>query len=192
MSDVMRGEVEAIRKDKGAIKVGDSWYNLSNVEKQGGNDVKWKDKVAFKFAKGKGPKGQPCFNITSVIKVEEKAPAYQGKGDGGYKKAGFQKGNNFKADPEKQGQIMRQSCLGYAATLVAATMSSKSDVQKSAELVVKIASEMFYPFAEKGGDKKPEVRTEEVLTDEGVETEEVEDEFDSVESEEEFDDDIPF
>lgn len=193
MSDVIRGQVEAVRKDKGAIKVGETWYNLTNVEKQGGNEVKWKDKVAFKCVKGKNLKGQPGFNITSVIKIEEKAQAPQGKGN--YNKGGFNKGGNYKADPEKQASIMRQSCLGYASTLVAATMTAKSDVRKAAELAVQIATEVLFPFAEKGPGGKPQDKplvseAEEVG---GEMTENLEEaEFESVDLEEDFDDDIPF
>ncbi|MDR9433793.1 MAG: hypothetical protein RI529_08115, partial [Spiribacter sp.] len=50
----------------------------------------------------------------------------------------------------RQAAIMRQSAMGYAAQIVAGTLTSKSDLDQAAADVVRIASEYFVPYAEYG------------------------------------------
>lgn len=74
-------------------------------------------------------------------------PGYQNRG-GGQRSGGYNK-----TDPVKQAQIMRQSCLGYATQLMQNTLDVNSDahaIAKQAQLALRIASELFFPFAENG------------------------------------------
>ena len=54
------------------------------------------------------------------------------------------------SNDNRQAAIMRQSAMGYAAQIVAATLTSKSSLDQAAEDVVRIASEFFVPYAEHG------------------------------------------
>jgi len=84
----------------------------------------------------------------------------------------------------RQAAIMRQSAMGYAAQIVAATLGSKSDLDQAASDVVRIASEYFVPYAEHG-----------VTEDETRKAEEQELKYQQAAQaadDEDFNDDIPF
>lgn len=51
--------------------------------------------------------------------------------------------------PDRQGAIMRQSCMGYAATIVSAFASGLT-TDEAAQEVVRIAEEYLFPYAENG------------------------------------------
>jgi len=51
---------------------------------------------------------------------------------------------------DRQVTIMRQSAMGYAAQVVAGTLTSKSDLDQAAADVVRLANEYFLPFAQYG------------------------------------------
>jgi hypothetical protein len=56
---------------------------------------------------------------------------------------------------------MRQSAMGYAAQIVAGTLTSKSDLDQAAADVVRIASEYFVPYAEHGVTQEETRKAEE-------------------------------
>jgi len=60
---------------------------------------------------------------------------------------GFRVENN---NDDRQKAIMRQSAMGYAANIVASTLTSKSDLEDAAQKVVEIADKYFVPYAEYG------------------------------------------
>jgi len=51
---------------------------------------------------------------------------------------------------DRQDAIMRQSAMGYAAQIIAGTLTSKSDLDQAASDVVRIANEYFLPYAQHG------------------------------------------
>ena len=51
---------------------------------------------------------------------------------------------------DRQKAIMRQSAMGYAANIVASTLTSKSNLEDAAQKVVEIADKYFVPYAEYG------------------------------------------
>lgn len=54
------------------------------------------------------------------------------------------------SNDDRQKSIMRQSAMGYAAQIIAGTLSSKSDLDQAASDVVRIANDYFLPYAEHG------------------------------------------
>ena len=76
---------------------------------------------------------------------------------------------------------MRQSAMGYAAQIIAGTLTSKSDLDQAAADVVRIANDYFLPYAQHG-----------VTEDETRKAEEQELTNQQHSKEEDFDDDIPF
>jgi hypothetical protein len=81
---------------------------------------------------------------------------------------------------DRQAAIMRQSAMGYAAQIVAATLTSKSSLDQAAEDVLRIADQFFVPYAEKGSTAEKEKELEN------------QQEAAQAATEEDFNDDIPF
>lgn len=81
-------------------------------------------------------------NLTKIEKVEGEAP----KPNDNRQSRSAPQGQ----DSGRQDAIMRQSAMGYAATLVAATLTSKSDVEQAADTVVSIAENILVPYAKYG------------------------------------------
>ena len=86
--------------------------------------------------------------------------------------------NSFVGGDDRQAAIMRQSAMGYAAQIVAATLTSKSSLDQAAEDVLRIADQFFVPYAEKGSTSQKE--------------KELENQQEAAQAEEDFNDDIPF
>ena len=100
-------------------------------------------------------------------------PAGGGSGAGPVRNAGAGVGGD-----DRQAAIMRQSAMGYAAQIVAATLTSKSSLDQAAEDVVRIADDFFLPYAENGRTAQKE--------------KELENQQEAASVEEDFNDDIPF
>lgn len=85
---------------------------------------------------------------------------------------------------DRQAAIMRQSAMGYAAQIVAGTLTSKSDLDQAAADVVRIANEVFVPFAEHGltSDETRQQQENEVKNQQAAQAGD----------DEEFNDEIPF
>ena len=96
-----------------------------------------------------------------------------GSGAGAARNGGFGVGGD-----DRQAAIMRQSAMGYAAQIVAATLTSKSSLDQAAEDVVRIADDFFLPYAENGRTAQKE--------------KELENQQEAASVEEDFNDDIPF
>ena len=184
-AELLEAKVEGISKDKSGLKIGESWYNLSDVEKQspeGG--INRGDTVKFKWSKGKDSKGREGKQVRTTITVTEKAPKWDGNkggGGGGYKKGGW------KEDPKKQASIEKQAMVKAAAELVAATLTGKSKPLEAAALVVQIAEEFFHPYVTAGSGKTAEKTSDEATP--------ASDSFESpegTEANDDLDDDTPF
>lgn len=88
------------------------------------------------------------------------------------------------SNDNRQDAIMRQSAMGYAAQIIAGTLTSKSDLDQAASDVVRIANEYFLPYAQHG-----------VTEDETRKAEEQELKYQQAAQaadDEQFNDDIPF
>jgi len=81
---------------------------------------------------------------------------------------------------DRQDAIMRQSAMGYAASIVAATLTSKANVDDAAEEVLRIANEWFLPYAKTG------------KTDDYEKEANLEKQQEAASVEEDFNDDVPF
>jgi len=105
-------------------------------------------------------------------------PAGGGSGASPVRNAGAGVGGD-----DRQAAIMRQSAMGYAAQIVAGTLTSKSSVDDAAAEVVRIASQWFVPYAEKGTTAE---------TAEKELNEQKNQQAAQAASEEDFNDDVPF
>lgn len=139
MSEGTGKKVESRRKDRTAFKAGGDWYPCT---KEVGEYVNNNDVITVKEI---GPETNE-YDKQIVKKVEVLERGYQPNsgGSGGAKNSG---GGN---DADRQGSIIRQSCMGYAATVVASTLTGKSNPKEAAELVVEIADNFLVPYATSG------------------------------------------
>jgi len=133
------------KKPSAFVKISDSeWHELAEgdqieavcnvVEKNGRvyHNIRASD-ITLK-AKGNGPSGNSNGSNSS----------------GGVRAASGNSNAPVKSNDDRQAAIMRQSAMGYAASIVAGTLTSKSDLDQAAADVVRIASEYFVPYAEHG------------------------------------------
>ena len=63
---------------------------------------------------------------------------------------GVSSGNSASVSDDRQDSIMRQSAMGYAAQIVAGTLTSKSDLDQAASDVVRLANDYLMPYAKYG------------------------------------------
>ncbi len=129
------------KKPAANLKVGSNWHQLAEgdvieavvetVERNGRtyNNVKTSD-ITLKEA-GSGSSSGGSSNSTRDFRPAAVA-------------------NNAMSNDDRQAAIMRQSAMGYAAHIVAGTLTSKSDLDQAASDVVRIAQEYFVPYAEHG------------------------------------------
>jgi len=163
------------KKPQANIKVGAGWHQIAegdvieavvnSVERNGRtyNNIRSSD-VTLKEAgsNGGGNSGGGSTGSVRPSGVSNNAPVAQ--------------------NDDRQAAIMRQSAMGYAAQIVAGTLTGKSDLDKAASEVVRIASEYFVPYAEHG-----------VTADETRKQEENElNNQQTQQADQDFDDDIPF
>lgn len=153
------------KKPSANIKVGANWHQLAEGD------------VIEAVCETVERNGKTYYNIkASDVTLKE-------AGSGGGSNSGYSGATAPKraapVNDDRQKAIMRQSAMGYAAQIVAATLTSKSSLDQAAEDVIRIADQFFVPFAEHG------------LTQDEIQKEEEKLEQ-STESNEDFDDDIPF
>lgn len=115
------------------------------------------DKKTLEIGNGNSGGGAPATNTTAPAKPA--APAVD----------------------EKQNQIMRQSAMGYAAQIVAGTLTSKSSLDQAAQDVVDLADRFFFPYSKDG----------KTMADEEEEDKRTQD-VQSTTSEDDPEDDLPF
>ena len=159
------------KKPQANVKVNGDWHQLAEGD------------VIEAVAESVERNGRTYNNIkTSDITVKEK-----GNGGGSNSSSGGVSGvrnaavgGNAMSNDDRQKAIMRQSAMGYAAQVVAATLTSKSSLDQAAEDVVRIADQFFLPYAEYG------------LTEDEMRTKQQEEQAAGAEQEEDFSDDIPF
>ena len=88
------------------------------------------------------------FNIAGQVKVTKRSKGHQQSAQQKY----------ASNEDTRQGQIIRQSSMGYASTLVSALINSGAYEDYSeddfAKTVIRLADEYFYPYAKDG--TKPE------------------------------------
>lgn len=161
------------KKPQANVKVNGDWHQLTEGD------------VIEAVAESVERNGRTYNNIkTSDITVKEK-----GNGGGSNSSSGgvsgvrnASMGGNAMTNDDRQKAIMRQSAMGYAAQIVASTLTSKSSLDQAAEDVVRIADQFFLPYAEYGLTED-EMRTKD---------QEQQQQASSADDEGEFNDDIPF
>ena len=159
------------KKPQANVKVNGDWHQLAEGD------------VIEAVAESVERNGRTYNNIkTSDITVKEKGNGggsnSSSGGVSGFRNAAV--GGNAMSNDDRQKAIMRQSAMGYAAQVVAATLTSKSSLDQAAEDVVRIADQFFLPYAEYG------------LTEDEMRTKQQEEQAAGAEQEEDFSDDIPF
>ena len=129
------------KKPAANVKIGQNWHQLAEgdvieavcetVERNGRtyNNIKSSDITVKEQGSGAGNSGAGTGTSNAVRSTQQVSSAG---------------GDN------RQAAIMRQSAMGYAAQIVAGTLTSKSDLDQAAADVVRIASEYFVPYAEYG------------------------------------------
>jgi len=141
------------------INVGGQWYGLGKKKKPVANvkvNGNWhplsEGDVIEAVAETVERNGRTYTNVkTSDITVKE-----FGSGGNNSNVTTSNSGvNNRSVSPQvsnddRQKAIMRQSAMGYAANVVAATLTSKSNLEDAAQKVVEIADNYFLPYAEYG------------------------------------------
>jgi len=159
------------KKPQANVKVNGDWHQLAEGD------------VIEAVAESVERNGRTYNNIkTADITVKEKGNGggsnSSSGGVSGFRNAAV--GGNAMSNDDRQKAIMRQSAMGYAAQVVAATLTSKSSLDQAAEDVVRIADQFFLPYAEYG------------LTEDEMRTKQQEEQAAGAEQEEDFSDDIPF
>lgn len=163
------------RKDKVNIKVGDNWHRLSD-----GDTIQAVCDVV--------ERGDKVYRNIRTTDIElKKAGTYSNKNSEGKSgttsNASKNTGGGFKANnDDRQDAIMRQSAMGYAAQIVAGTLTAKSDLDKAAAEVVRLANDYLVPYAKHGITETQ--KKEEELSNQNQAAQ--------ASSEEDFNDDIPF
>jgi len=177
------------------INVNDQWYGLGKKKKPVANvkiGENWhqlgEGDVIEAVSSSREYNGRTYFNIrSSDITVKEKG---NGSGTSGNspRPANSSGADSSNAKPvsndNRQAAIMRQSAMGYAAQIVAGTLTSKSDLDQAAADVVRIAAEYFVPYAEHGvtADETRQQQENEVKNQQAAQASDDED----------YNDDIPF
>jgi len=166
------------KKPAANIKVGQNWHQLAEgdiieavaqtVERNGRtyNNVRSSD-ITLKEA-GSGGSNSSSSAVSNVRSSSGNSNAVANSGGG-----------------DRQSAIMRQSAMGYAAQIIAGTLTSKSDLDQAASDVVRIAQEYFLPYAESGinisetrQQQEAEVKNQQAAQ--------------ASDDEEDFNDDVPF
>ena len=165
------------KKPAANVKIGQNWHQLAEGD------------VIEAVCETVERNGRTYNNVkSSDITVKEQG---NGSGAGGNSSgAGSSTGNtSYNAKPmmgndDRQAAIMRQSAMGYAAQIVAGTLTSKSDLDQAAADVVRIATEYFVPYAEHGvtADETRQQQENEVKNQQAAQASD----------DEEFNDEIPF
>jgi len=165
------------KKPAANVKIGQNWHQLAEGD------------VIEAVCETVERNGRTYNNVkSSDITVKEQG---NGSGAGGNSSgAGSSTGNtSYNAKPmmgndDRQAAIMRQSAMGYAAQIVAGTLTSKSDLDQAASDVVRIATEYFVPYAEHGvtADETRQQQENEVKNQQAAQASD----------DEEFNDEIPF
>jgi len=165
------------KKPAANVKIGQNWHQLAEgdvieavcetVERNGRtyNNVKSSDITVKEQGNGSGAGGNSPSPSPSAGNTNYNAKPMMGNDD-------------------RQAAIMRQSAMGYAAQIVAGTLTSKSDLDQAASDVVRIATEYFVPYAEHGvtADETRQQQENEVKNQQAAQASD----------DEEFNDEIPF
>jgi hypothetical protein len=178
------------------INVGGQWYGLGKKKKPVANvkvNGNWhplaEGDVIEAVCETVERNGRTYNNIkTSDITVKEVS--------GGSGNSGAASGSNSVSVPsatgtqvsqdDRQDAIMRQSAMGYAAQIVSGTLTGKSDLDKAAAEVVRLANDYLMPYAKYG------VTEDETRKEQERELQNQQAHQQAEDDSEPFDDDLPF
>jgi len=177
------------------INVDGNWYGLGKKKKPVANvkvDGNWhqlaEGDVIEAVCETVERNGRTYNNIKvadiTVKKAAQNAGGNINSSGGGAAAVGNSGGAKVNSD-DRQDSIMRQSAMGYAAQIVAGTLTSKSDLDQAAADVVRIADDYLLPYAKHG------LTTDEIRKQQ---EKEVQNQQAQQQSDDDgyFDDDIPF
>jgi len=162
------------KKPAANVKAGDNWHQLAEGD------------VIEAVSQSVERNGRTYNNVrSSDITLKEAASGNIGNNTGNVRpvSSGTSSARPVNTD-NRQDAIMRQSAMGYAAQIIAGTLTSKSDLDQAACDVVRIANDYFLPYAQHG-----------VTEDETRKSEEQElknQQAAQAADDEQFNDDIPF
>lgn len=165
------------KKDKVNIKVGQNWHRLSE-----GDHI---EAVCDIVEKG----DKTYHNIRTTDITLKQASTYgnssSGNSSGSNSVSVSRNSGTSVSQDERQDAIMRQSAMGYAAQLVAGTLTGKSDLDNAAAEVVRLANDYLLPYAKYGLTEDETRKQQEREVQNQQAQQQSEDDGD-------FDDDIPF
>src|SRR6056297_1905897 len=169
------------KKPAANVKIGQNWHQLAEGD------------VIEAVCETVERNGRTYNNIkSSDITVKEQGNGSGASGNSGSGSFGGGSANSsakpvaMAGNDDRQAAIMRQSAMGYAAQIVAGTLTSKSDLDQAASDVVRIAAEYFVPYAEHGltVDETRKKQENEVKNQQAAQADD--------DSGDDFNDDIPF
>jgi len=131
------------KKPVANVKVGDNWHQLAEGD------------VIEAVVNSVERNGKTYYNIKAAdVTVKQSGGGSNGSASsnaGGARSSAGASGNTAVASGDnRQDAIMRQSAMGYAAQIVAGTLTSKSDLDQAASDVVRLANDYLMPYAKYG------------------------------------------
>jgi len=193
------GEVDNYGNQYGVnLNIGGSWYSMGKKKKPAAN-VKigdnWHKLTEGDFIEAVvnsvERNGRTYYNIRAAdVTVKNSGGSSNGgvSGNAGGARSSAGAGSNtaVASGDNRQDSIMRQSAMGYAAQIVAGTLTSKSDLDQAAGDVVRLANDYLMPYAKYGVTEDETRKSEEnELKNQQAQQQQLEDD-------DEFGDSVPF
>jgi len=131
------------KKPVANVKVGDNWHQLAEGD------------LIEAVVNSVERNGKTYYNIKAAdVTVKQSGGGSNGSvsGNAGGARSSAGAGSNtaVASGDNRQDSIMRQSAMGYAAQIVAGTLTSKSDLDQAAADVVRLANDYLMPYAKYG------------------------------------------
>jgi len=177
-----------------SMNINGQWFGLGKKKKASAS-IKLEDKSWHQLAEGDvieavsqsvERNGRTYNNVRSNdITLKEAASGSSGNSNSNVRAASPSTSSARPVNTDnRQDAIMRQSAMGYAAQIIAGTLTSKSDLDQAASDVVRIANEYFLPYAQHGvtEDETRKAEEQELKNQQAAQAAD----------DEQFNDDIPF
>lgn len=160
------------KKPAANVKVGQNWHQLSEGD------------VIEAVVNAVERNGKTYYNIKAAdVTVKQSGGGSNGSvsSNAGVARSSAGAGSNtaVASGDNRQDSIMRQSAMGYAAQIVAGTLTSKSDLDQAAADVVRLANDYLMPYAKYGvtEDETRKAEQKEVQNQQAQQQAEDDDEF---------------
>ena len=131
------------KKPAANVKVGQNWHQLAEGD------------VIEAVVNSVERNGKTYYNIKAAdvtVKQFGGGSNWSASSNAGGARSSAGAGGNtaVASGDDRQDAIMRQSAMGYAAQIVAGTLTSKSDLDQAASDVVRLANDYLMPYAKYG------------------------------------------